>query len=411
MIGCIVWDENRMKILFLLTQDLQSPSGLGRYLPLAEELVHLGHEVRIAALHSDFDQLEEKSTTIKGVEVNYVAPMHVRKQGSQKSYYSPLKLIAVSLRATWQLTRAALQTPADVIQIAKPHPMNSIAGLIAGFLRRKPLFVDCDDYEAESNRFAGRWQKVGLVFFEKRVPRRVKIATTNTYFMRENLIRWGVPAEKIVYLPNGVDAERFRAPDAGAVAELRHKLNLNGKRVVAYIGSLSLLSHPVDLLLQAFQQIQQIIPNAVLLLVGGGENITELRGQAQVLGIEEDTLFTGRMLPEEVPLYYALADVTVDPVHDDAAARGRSPLKLFESWICGVPFVTADVGDRRSLVGEPPAGILVKPGDPASLADGILRVLTDVGEAKNLSERGMQRVDKFLWQNLVHQVNAAYLKD
>ncbi len=50
-----------MKIHFLLTQDLESPSGLGRYAPMARELVALGHQVRVSALHSAYDELEREA--------------------------------------------------------------------------------------------------------------------------------------------------------------------------------------------------------------------------------------------------------------------------------------------------------------------------------------------------------------
>ena len=79
-----------MRILFLLTQDLESPSGLGRYLPLAQELVKSGHQVNIAALHSNYQKLAFRRKNIQGVELHYVAQMHVKKQGSTKTYFSPI---------------------------------------------------------------------------------------------------------------------------------------------------------------------------------------------------------------------------------------------------------------------------------------------------------------------------------
>jgi hypothetical protein len=74
-----------MKVLFLLTQDLESPSGLGRYFPLAREMALLGHQVTIAALHPDYQSLKIHRFDVEGVHVWYVAPMHVRKHGNVKS--------------------------------------------------------------------------------------------------------------------------------------------------------------------------------------------------------------------------------------------------------------------------------------------------------------------------------------
>ncbi len=401
-------EPDRLKILFLLTQDLESPSGLGRYYPLAKGLVRLGHHVTIAALHSDFSSLTRPRQSIGGVHVHYVAPMHVRKRGSEKSYYPAGRLLSVAAAGTFRLAEEALSTPADLIHIGKPHPMNGAAGL-AGRLRREiPVLLDCDDYEAGSGHFSGSWQRAGVAFFERWVPRFAARVTTNTHFMRGQLMQWGVPADRIAYLPNGVDLERFAPPDPQAVGALRQDLGLADKPVVVYIGSLSRPSHPVDLLLRAFKLVNQALPQAALLIVGGGEEHVRLVQMSAEMGLEEQVRFIGRVPPGEVGLYYALAQVSVDPVYDDPAARGRCPLKLFESWATGVPFVTADVGDRSALAGSPPAAVLAQPGDPESLAKAILAVLQDRELAEDLARRGAERVRDYTWQRLSRQASDLY---
>ena len=314
-----------MRILFLLTQDLESPSGLGRYWPLARALATRGHRVYITALHSNWTAINEKKFKREGVCVEYVAPMHVIKTGNQKQYYPASRLLGVALRATYALCRAALSSDFDIIHICKPHPMNSLAGYLATRLKGSVLCVDCDDYEAGSNRFVADWQRAGVAFFEKRIPCSARLVTTNTLDMKAKLISWGCKSERIFYLSNGIERQRFISPDPMEISRLRTQMGLDGKRVVLYLGSLSLPSHPVDLLLQAFVQVFQKFPDSVLLLVGGGEDYQVLMDQSHSLGISEATNFTGRVLPSDVPKYYALSDVSVDPVRDDEAGRGRSP--------------------------------------------------------------------------------------
>jgi len=289
--------------------------------------------------------------------------------------------------------------------------MNSMAGLLTQFLRNCTLYLDCDDYEAGSGNFQNKWQKKGVTFFEKQVPKRVKLVTTNTMFMKENLIQWGVLPERIVYLPNGVDRERFSPPAPAEVEILRKNLGLEKKKVIAYIGTLSLVSHPVDLLIEAFPIVKQTVPESVILLVGGGEDIEKLKRQAREIGIIHDVHFCGRVPPDTVPQYYALADVSVDPVYDNPAARGRSPLKLFESWACGVPFVTADVGDRRQLMDNPQAGMLAHPGDPVSLAKDIIHVLSNPDQKEILARLGLEQVQKYYWDQLARIMESVYLSD
>ncbi len=398
-----------MKILYLLTQDLESPSGLGRYAPLGRELARLGHQVRIAALHASYAELSDKTQRLGDAWVEYVAPMHVRKEGNVKTYYSSGELAYIVLRATWQLTRTALRSDADIIHIGKPHPMNSLAGLAGKWLGGRRLLLDCDDYEAGVGRFSSEWQKRVVTFFEDKMPFRVSHITTNTHFTRDRLIGLGVPAERISYISNGIDRQRFQPPDPAALERLRANLGLGDKPVVAFVGSLSRPGHPVDLLFDAFDLVQRDLPECRLLLVGGGDDFPRLQEQARRMGLHEKIVFCGRIPPEEVGLYYHLAHVSVDPVLDDAAARGRSPLKLFESWACGTPFVSCNVGDRQRLLGDPPAGLLAQAGDAGSLAEEILRILHDAKLAAELKASGLQRAEAYYWDVLARQMEQVYL--
>jgi len=397
-----------LRVLFLLTQDLGSPSGLGRYLPMARGLSRLGYQVSAAALHSNYENLPAKRITEEGVDIHYVAPMHVRKQGSTKSYYTPAGLFWVAARATWQLSRATIGSKVDIIHIGKPHPMNSVAGMAAKYLLGRRVFLDCDDYEAGVGHFRSSLEKSGVVYFEDHIPLHVDRVTTNTYFTFHRLVGLGVPPEKITYISNGVDQLRFQAPDIERMNSLRTKLNLHGKQVVAFIGSLSRPGHPVDLLFRAFQQVLEHRPDSLLLVVGGGDDFERLVDLGKIMGLENSVVFTGRIPPEDVVVYYHLAHVSVDPVLDDGAARGRSPLKLFESWACGVPFVSSDVGDRRLLLGEPSAGLLARPGDPVSLGVQILKVLSDEDLAARLRLRGTERVKAYYWDALVKDLDQLY---
>ncbi len=91
-------------------------------------------------------------------------------------------------------------------------------------------------------------------------------------------------------------------------------------------------------------------------------------------------------------------------MHDDEIARGRLPLKMLESWISEVPFVSADVGDRKKLLGEPPAGLLARAGDASDLAKCIQKVLMDNALADELRKRGVKQAGVFSWKNVTQEI-------
>jgi glycosyltransferase involved in cell wall biosynthesis len=103
-----------------------------------------------------------------------------------------------------------------------------------------------------------------------------------------------------------------------------------------------------------------------------------------------------------------LAKVTVDPVHDDPVARARCPLKIVESLALGTPVVTGDVGDRREMLDNGQAGLLVSPGQAGALAAGLAQILENPGLANALSQRALVHREKFYWDRLVKRVVELY---
>ncbi len=394
-----------MKIVFVLTQSLDSPSGLGRFGPLARELAQLGHEVTALALHYDWAGLAQKQFADRGVRVEYVGQMHVRKEGPRKSYFGPGRLLLVSMQSTLRLARALARCEAEIIHVCKPQPFNTLAARLAR--RGRPIYYDCDDYEAASNRFSGAWQQRVVRYFEDSIVSHAQAITANTHFTVQRYAQLGFPAERIVYVPNGVERQRFARP--ADPAPLRRQWGLAADApVILYTGSLSMPSHPVDLLLRAFQQVSRTIPAARLLLVGGGEDYDRLQQMAGELDMAGQSIFTGRTPADQIPAYLALATVTVDPVHDDPAARARSPLKVVESIAAGVPVVTGDAGDRREMLQDGALGCVVRPGDAQALGEALNRLLGDPERRRQMAEAALAGRDKWYWDKLVQRFATVY---
>lgn len=400
-----------MHITFLLTQSLESPGGGGRYFPLARALVAQGHDVTLFALHHNYRKLDRRRFVRDGVAVEYVGQMHVRKEGDGKTYFHPLMLIWVAAVATLRLSWAALRRPGDLIHVGKTQPMNLIAAWLAHKVRRVPVYVDSDDYEAINNRFAGGWQQRIVAWFEDLAPSFARGVTVGNTFIGERFQSLGYPPEKFVLVPNGADRDRFGIldePGADAkLAQLRSELGLEeGQPVVVYVGSMSLTSHAVDLLLEAFVEVAAQRPQARLLLVGSGEDLRRLRAMAEALGIAGQTHFVGRVPSAEVPYYYRLGTVTVDPRNDSLAVESSLSLKLVESIAAGVPCVTADIGDRRRMAGE--AGIAVPPGDARALASALLAVLNNPQKAAQMRQAAQELRQDNWWGARIHAFTSLY---
>ena len=307
------------------------------------------------------------------------------------------------LASTLGLVRGILASPADVYHLGKPQPINGLAALIGiDLLRRQSFFVDCDDDEVQSNRLTSGWQRGVFAFWQRLIVARAAGSTVNTLFLRERNLQIG--RGPVIYVPNGVDLERFAQPPAAEVEGLRAALQLDGRRVIAYVGTLSLQNHPVDLLLDAFVSVHRRFPDTTLLFIGGGEDLPLVKKQAERIGLSDAVRFTGHVDQRGLPSLMALADISADPVHDDEVARARSPLKVFESLALGIPVVTANVGDRSLLLDDGKAGILAPPGDAVALAVGLSTLLADDDARLAAGEHGRQHVGThYAWPTLAAQ--------
>lgn len=397
-----------MRIAFALTQSLESPSCLGRYLPMARRLAALGHDIHLVALHHDLASAGRSVTTDQGVTIHIVGQMHMRKVGDESRYFALPVLLWVVLIGTLGILRTLLRLRPEIIHLGKPHPQNSAAGWLAARLTGGTLLLDYDDLEAESNHATGV-QAALLARLERTVPRLCRGVTVHSNFLLQQLLEYGVPSAHILQVPSSVDVPTFAYPDPERVAQWRAQLKSGAAPVVLYVGTLSLANHPVDLLLRAFALVLPRLPNAVLLLAGGGKDFGALKQLAAELGIAEATRFLGRVPPADIPALFALASCSVDPVHDDDVARARWPIKLIESLAAGVPVVTGNVGDRQDILGAS-AGLLTPPGDPAALAKAITSILSDAELQARLRAGCHARAQLYTPERVIEPLAAWYAK-
>lgn len=129
---------------------------------------------------------------------------------------------------------------------------------------------------------------------------------------------------------------------------------------------------------------------------------TDIFGQINALGLDEDVRYIGPVEDEVLPALYRGADVFIYPsLHEGFG------IPCLEAMMCRVPLITARSGAIPEIVGD--AAVLVDdPLDAAALADAIKRVLTDADLRQTLVDRGIVRVEQFTWPRLADKVALVY---
>ncbi|HEU0043395.1 TIGR04063 family PEP-CTERM/XrtA system glycosyltransferase [Sphingomonas sp.] len=193
--------------------------------------------------------------------------------------------------------------------------------------------------------------------------------------LRGDLVARGVPREKIMVSPNGVDLALFGQPPArdGALA---HELGLERAEVIGFIGSF----YPyegLDDLIAAMPALVAARPEAALLLVGGGPAEAALRAQAGASPVAHRIRFVGRVPHTEVERYYGLTDVLAYPRKAMRLTELVTPLKPLEAMAQGKLVAASDVGGHRELIRDGDTGTLFAPGDADAIARSLAGLFAD----------------------------------
>lgn len=217
---------------------------------------------------------------------------------------------------------------------------------------------------------------------------------TITDSIRQFYLGLGVPAERLLVAPDGVDLARYtQLPDQAAA---RARLELPAARpLVCYTGQLYRWKG-VHTLIAAMAAL----PDALLCLVGGAPGeLAEARALVAEHGLR-NVIITGHVAPEVVPLYQVAADVLVLPntAREAISREHTSPLKLFEYMAAGRPIVASDLPSLREVLRHGENGWLAPPDDPAGLAHGIRHLLAEPGLATTLAKKAQLDVQDYTWE-------------
>jgi glycosyltransferase involved in cell wall biosynthesis len=208
--------------------------------------------------------------------------------------------------------------------------------------------------------------------------------------MREEIVARGVPAEKILIVPNAVSAEFLRPlPDA---TTLREQLGIKPDEPV--VGEVtSLVPHEgIGTLLEATAMLRARGVPARALIVGDGPERAALQRQAAQAGLAGAAVFTGRVPASKVRQFHALLDVFVVPRTPDRVCQLVTPLKPVEAMASGLCVVTSEVKALTEIVKHEVTGMQTVPQDPVSLADCLERLIYSPDIRRKLGDNAREWV-------------------
>ncbi len=224
---------------------------------------------------------------------------------------------------------------------------------------------------------------------EKINVRRAPLVITTSNYCRSAITRhYGVPAERIRLVPEGIDLAGWQQSLA-RVALPRDPLT------VLCVARQYPRKHIADLL-HAFVRVRQQVPAARLVLIGDGPEHAGLHSLAHSLGLDGVARFLGG-LPDndEVIAWYRRSAIFCLP-----SVQEGFGIVFLEAMASGLPIVSTTAAAIPEVVPQRQAGILVPPSDPPALAEALIELLSDVQRCAEYGRFGLEHVRQFAWEQV-----------
>lgn len=359
--------------VLLIHQAFAGPDEPGgtRHWELACRAVKAGHRFTVVA--SDVSYLTGTSTKQNSADGSAgVTVVRVRTLGTlHKSFaWRIVAFVGFMLSST---LRALAVRKVDLVFGTSPPIFQAVSAWLTAALKRVPFVLEIRDLWPEFAIDMGVLRSPLLVrparWLESFLYSRADLLIVNSPAYRDYLLARGLPAEKVRFVPNGVDVGMFDPAQRGE--DLRKEWGCDGKIVALYAGALG-PANDIPTLLSA-AGILGDDPSIAFVLVGDGKDRARLEQAATEAGLA-NVHFVGTVPKRRMPMALAACDIGVAILQDIPMFRTTYPNKVFDYMAAARPTVLVIDGVIRQVVEEADGGVFVRPGQAAELAEAV-RVL------------------------------------
>ena len=366
-----------MKIALVTPFDLARPGGVAEHvIHLGQEFARLGHDV--ATLTPRADPRAVRRADAVGVR-EIGRALTLPTNGSRAR-------ITLDLTEFGQVRRALNRERLDVVHVHAP--LTPALTWMALFASRSVNVATFHAY-----RDGSAWYRALAPVFRPVVGRldaRIAVSEPAAQFIGAYF-----PGDYTI-IPNGVDIDLFQPDRAGP------KVDRDGPLQILFVGRHDEPRKGLPDLLRAMPAIRAAVPGCRLTVVGDGD----VGRHAEILDTigREGTTFAGQVSAEELPRYYADADLFCAPSTDNESFG----IVLLEAMASELAVVASNIPGYASVMTDGREGLLVTPQDPNALARATIRLLTDPDLRTACAVAGRATSATYAWPNIAARVIELY---
>jgi glycosyltransferase involved in cell wall biosynthesis len=266
----------------------------------------------------------------------------------------------------------------DAIVATSPQFFCGWAGVLCRWILRRPLLLEIRDIWPESIVTVGAMKRSPVMRVLEALERRMYITAKQIVTVgdgyRDQLIRRGVPEEKIAVVPNGVDVSQF-VPKQPA-RQVRSQWRGDGRFVCAYIGTVG-MAHGLEVIVRAARKLKEAgRDDVVFWVVGDGAERNRLENVCRAEALDQ-VVFTGLVPKSKIAEVIASCDACLVHLRKTELFETVIPSKIFEIMAMNVPIVMGVNGQAQRIVLSGRAGLAMTPETEESLLAGIDTIARD----------------------------------
>jgi glycosyltransferase involved in cell wall biosynthesis len=388
-----------VKQVWVLNHYAQEPGGAGgtRHFHLTEHLCDYGWQGTVIAASTEHNSGRQRLRPgealrlerISGVPFLWVRTPEYEGNGGGRI----LNMLAYTWAVLTRRTASALPRP-DVVIGSSVHPFAAVAGALLARRFKVPFVFEVRDLWPQTLVDMGRlregslmtWALRKLELWLYRRAARIVVLLPRAW---EYITPLGIPKDRVVWIPNGVDLSLFPRQEQAVRAE-------SGPFTLMYFGAHG-QANGLDNVLQAMKLVneQQAGQRIRLRMIGDGPLKAALMEQAQELGLN-NVSFEPQLPKSQIPALSSQADAFVIAVLDlpKLYRFGISMNKLFDYLAASRPIIIAAEVETNP-VADAKAGLTVSPGRPDALAAAILKVASlSQDERRRMGRAGREYVEE-----------------
>lgn len=390
-----------MRILMIAPQPFFEPRGT----PFSEyhrirALISLGHTVDLVTYPFGQD------LSISGLRVfRCIRPPFLNSVNIGPSWAK----VPLDMSLALEAIRRALQNSYDVVH---SHEEGVVAGVLLAKLMKVPHLYDMHSSLPQQllNFGFSRSRILNGIFsaIEKMAVRCSRVVVVICPYLKE-VVRAIDPDATIVLIENAPGASDS-SPSKVIGGSVRRKLGLSDSTaLVLYTGTFEAYQG-LDLLLASARLVIKEEPNTKFLLVGGrADQVNRVKKQAQKVGVEASMVFTGQLLPKEIPAFLDSADVLVSP----RSTGWNTPLKIYQYLRSGKPIVATRLLTHTQVLNDDIA--VLTGATPEEYAEGLIRVIRNPSYGREIGKRAKDLAEtKYTYEaylNLTRMSYAVFFED